>query len=481
MSAQLMRVLFCEDEQYDLELIQYELRGLATVHGVDTRERLAAALKESWDLILLDLRMPGLDGEEAMRMARTSQPAVPIIIVTGSVDDETAAIACQSGACDYLRKDRLRRLRMAVINAVDDARRKGKELLSERLGILGESMVGFAHDVNNMLGVILAAVDVLRIRINPMDERILDMINSTVQRAAEMQKQVLAFGRGGGSEQHQVSAEYLVGEIGAMLRSTFPSNIRLLIRTSAGTAQVRCDETQISQCLLNLCINARDSMPNGGELVINAQNVRLRDPDGDYVCITVRDTGGGISEEALPRIFEPFFSTKGAKGTGLGLALVKQIIAAHAGRVEVASSPAGTEFQVYLPVARDGDQAKPTFDGQKKTILLVEDTEFLRTWARLFLEGANYLVIEAPSGPAAMNLFLASMDSIDALVTDLGMPIMGGSQLAKACLELKPALPIIYITGIGSGGVLQEPAPTATLRKPFTSIQLLQLLKDVLR
>src|SRR6266576_798473 len=210
--------------------------------------------------------------------------------------------------------------------------------LDERLSILGNSMVGFAHDINNMLGVILGGVEVLRKRITPADERVLDMIHSTVQRAAEMQKQVLAFGRGGDSEQRPISAEYLVSEIGAMLRSTFPSNIRLLIRTSAGTAQMHCDETQISQCLLNLCINARDAMPNGGELIINAQNVRLHNPEGDYVCITVRDTGTGISSEVLPRIFEPFFTTKGVNGTGLGLALVKQIIGAHAGRVEVLSS-----------------------------------------------------------------------------------------------------------------------------------------------
>ncbi len=485
----MFKVLFAEDDAIDAEQVQYELRGLAEIERVDTKEKFRAALaKENPDVILVDLRMPDMDGAEAMALAKEVRPDVPIIIVTGSVDDETAAIACQRGAVDYLRKDRLRRLRMAVQQAVEKANlKRANEALekeawrTQRLELLGELVVGIAHDMNNVMGVIMAGVEILRKRITDSeDRRILDVMQASSRRASEMQRQMLAFGKGGdGAGQQRVSAEYLLGEISSMLRGTFPSNIRLLVRTSVGTAHIKCDSTQVNQVLLNLAVNARDAMPNGGELVISAQNVTL--PEGMFVCITVKDTGTGIPESLMPHIFEPFFTTKGTHGSGVGLAMVKSIILAHGGKVDVHSKAGDTEFSIYLPMATEGGTVKKTqFDGQGKRVLLAEDTEFLRTWMALLLRDANYVVHEAVSGPEAMNLFLANIESIDVLLSDVGMPLMNGPQLAEALLKLRPGLPILFITGLESEGSLKNTESASVLHKPFSSTSLLQTLKDVL-
>lgn len=482
----LLRVLFAEDEVLDAELVRRELAGLANVERAGTRGQLAAALKQPWDCILLDLFIPELTGDEAICMIKDVSPLTPVIVVTGSVDDETAAMACQKGAVDYLRKDRLRRLRMAVTNAVENVKTKREnekrgemEMRGQRLELLGELVVGIAHDMNNILGVIIAGVEIMRARTTDVeDRRILDVMQSSSRRASEMQRQMLTFGRGeDGKGRKQVSAEYLLGEIGSMLRGTFPSNIRLLIRTSVGTAQIRCDETQINQVLLNLAVNARDAMPNGGELVISAQNVT--EADGEFVCITVKDTGGGIHESLMPHIFEPFFTTKGLKGSGIGLAMVRSIIDAHGGKVDVRSKSGDTEFMVYLPTAAVNAPVRPQFDGGGKRILLAEDTEFLRTWMAMLMRDANYVVHEAVSGPDAMNLFLANIESIDMLLSDVGMPLMSGPQLAEALLKLKPGLPLIFITGLESESSL-IPEPAAVLHKPFSSTSLLETIKRVL-
>jgi DNA-binding response OmpR family regulator len=338
-----------------------------------------------------------------------------------------------------------------------------------------------------LLSILLLGIDQIRKNVSPNDEKILDVLESTTQRSAELMKQMLAFARGNDSGIYKVvTPEYLVGEIHAMLRGTFPSNIRLQITTSAGTAHIRCDATQINQVLLNLAINARDAMPDGGELTISAQNRTMHKEsplglEGQFVCVTVRDTGKGIPPGVLPKIFEPFFTTKHIGGTGLGLAMVKTLIAAHGGAVDVASGTSGTTFSVYLPVASEGAKRKTElFDGKGNTVLLVDDTEFVRKWCALLLEEANYKVVEAACGTEAMNLFVTH-PTIDVLVTDVGLPLLSGPQLARNCRDLVRDLKVIYITGIDSGGVPRDPEAFATLQKPFSRETMLSTLQSVFR
>jgi len=488
MSAPLLKVLFMEDNDDDGLIVKLKLEELAMVKVCATWQEFQESLrKEDWDAILVDYKLPGITGENAIRMARKEKQDVPVIVVTGSVDDETASVACQSGAVDYLRKDRLYRLPMAVQSAVANAQlnreneeRKLHEMRNQRLEMLGELVVGLCHDIRNTLSVIIAGVEMIRPKIASAETRILDVMASSVKRTEQMLVQILTFGRGDSGELHKVSTEYVVGEIASLLHAgTFPANIRVQVTTAIGTAQIRCDESQLNRALWNLCVNAREvMMPDGGSLIISAQNVQLQ--EGLFVCISIRDTGKGIPEDIQAKLFEPFFSTKGKHGTGLGLAMTKQIISAHGGKIEVASDSSGTEFSVFIPVAVESkNNTAAPFDGQGRTILLVEDEEFLRAWGKLRLEHANYRVLEAANGPAAMSLYLAHLDEVVALVTDLNMPVMQGNQLAKLFLELKPALPIIYITGL-SVEERYEPVPSAILEKPYSSVKLLETLKSIL-
>ncbi len=485
----LLKVIFLEDSEDDGIIVTERLKGVATVRVCRTWQEFQEVLStEDFDTILVDYHLHGITGEDAIKMARKAKPEIPVILVTGSIGDKAASVACREGAVDYVLKsdDGLERLPMAVANANETRLLRIKQTREQRLELLGDLAAGVAHDQNNLLSILLLGIDQVRKNISPNDEKVLDVLESTTKRSAELMKQMLAFARGNDSGSYKVvTSEYIVSEIGSMLRGTFPANIRLQVTTSAGTAHIRCDVTQINQVLLNLAINARDAMPDGGELTISAQNITVRKGsatglEGQFVLVSVTDTGKGISAALLPKIFEPFFTTKHVGGTGLGLAMVKTLIAAHGGAVDVKSGSGGTTFSIYLPVATEGTKRKTeVFDGNNRVVLLVDDTEFVRTWTRLLLEESKYQVVEASCGTEAMNLFLAH-PNIDVLVTDVAMPLMSGPQLARACRELAATLPVVYITGIDSGGVPRDPEANATIQKPFSRESLLSTLKTIL-
>jgi two-component system cell cycle sensor histidine kinase/response regulator CckA len=481
MKPKRLKVLYIEDNPDDALVADLKLRDLVDLKICDTRLAYEEALKETWDVVLVDLNLIGFTGSEAITLSKKAHPDTPVIIITGSCNDHAASLACRAGASDYVMKDRLERLPQAIQQAHESQRLK----IQRDLELLGDLSAGVAHDTNNLLHVNLAGIELVRRNAGPEDRKILDMMESTCKRGAELLKQMMELARGSkGLVFKTVSLEYLVGEIHSMLRGAFPSNIHLAITTAAGTAHVRCNTGQINQVLLNLCINARDAMPNGGELTISAQNVSLHKEtssglDGSYVCVTVRDTGSGITEEALPHIFDPFYTTKG-KGTGLGLATVKSLIAAHGGGVDVKSGAAGTSFNVYLPVAESAQAKKVEYDGQGKSVLLVDDTDFIRSWLKMTLEEANYRVTDAACGTEAMNLFIKQVDDTDVLVTDLSMPLMTGNQLTRLLRELRSDLPVLYITGFASGGIAQDPEPSGVLHKPFTREAILSELARVL-
>jgi signal transduction histidine kinase len=480
MNGKRLKVLYIEDNPDDALVVDLQLRDQLDLKICETRSDFEEALKEHWDVILVDLDLFRFTGAEAIELAKKAQPETPIIIVTGSCNDHAASLACRAGASDYVMKDRLERLPQAIQQAHENQKLK----VQRDLELLGDLSAGVAHDTNNLLHVNLAGIELVRRNATAADRKILDMMESTCKRGAELLKQMMELARGSeGKAFKTVSLEYLMNEISTMLRGSFPANIHLAISTSAGTAHIRCNTGQINQVLLNLALNARDAMPEGGELVITTQNVTLgKDSgiglEGSFVCVTVMDTGTGISKESLPFIFDPFYTTKG-KGTGLGLATVKSLIAAHGGGVEVKSSADGTSFSIYLPVAEPAKK-KIQYDGQNKTVLLVDDTDFIREWLKLMLEESNYRVLDADCGAEAMNVFIKQIETTDVLVTDLSMPMMTGNQLTKVLRELKPGLPVIYITGFASGGIAHDPEPSAVLHKPFTREAMLGELARVL-
>lgn len=487
-----LKILFLEDSREDATLVQRELSGHQVVQCT-SRSAFERNLRESlWDAILVDFNLPDVKGEHGIKMANQACPDTPVIIVTGSIDYHEANLACQFGARRFYTKDRLDGLKKAVEDEYEFAVIKRKAYRGERLEIIDGLSVGFAHDMNNVLGAIVIAGGCLRDAVLKKDWRLaleyIDSLDSAAGRGTEMTNQMTTFARGqNGSERKSVTAEYLLGELAQIVRMRF-KGLAVSFRTEIGTAQVLCNPTEIYTALLNLCVNAKDAMPGGGDLHLSAQNRTLHDSDalhGLFVCFTVRDTGTGIPPEILPRIWEPFFTTKPqGKGTGLGLPLVKKIAEDHHGGVDVKTGPDGTTFYLYLPVATQGTDLIPKpnstddFDGRGAVILLVDDEAFFRQAIAALLENANYKVLSACNAPEALAHFRTTQ-KIDLLLTDITMPMMTGDELAKHLRDSGFNMPLIYMSGQTTDPVY-EPVPAAVLKKPCKRNEILQKLSDVL-
>lgn len=497
-----LRVLIAEDNENDYYDVARHLKKetpdfpfkVEIAHAPDRREYERLLREFNCDIILLDLRLQDLAGEQALEMARRLKPDTPIIVLTGSIgDDQAATVAVQYGAADYLIKDRRARLKQAIQTAHE---RHDQKLALDKLkglDLLHTLAAGVGHDLNNILGTIVAAAQLLtlgkeatseeeRIEAERAKEKALNLIVSSAMRGGEMVKQMMVVARGGeNSPYRSVTAEYLLTEIGQMLREkAFSTIVRSPpAKIDVGTWRVRCDSTRIYQVLLNLCVNARDAMPDGGELHLSAYNVTKRKDrdgyDGNFVCFTVSDTGKGIPEEVLPKIFDAFFTTK-KNGRGIGLHIVTETLKDHGGHIDVKTSPHGTTFYVYLP-ADQPQKPKPKFDGGGKTIVLVDDDRFFLTAIQMHLEAVNYRVLPAGNGPEALNHF-RSEQKIDLLLTDLTMPIMCGRELVRNLRSMNFNLPVIFMSGIDAE-IPGELEAAAVLKKPIPIPDLLETLKRV--
>lgn len=489
-----MKVLLLENSAADAMIVAKEVREVATVDVAINGQMFRQMLGERWDAIVIDLAVPGIGGVEAIKLARERYPDTPVVIVTGSVTPRHADDACKVGASRFFIKelDGVPGLATALVQVHQQAQQakeieqlKMHSMRDQRHEILGTLAAGLAHDQNNFLGSIIMGIGILRSKINPADERILDSMEASAKKGSDMVQQMIAFAKGtNGTAFKVVTAEYLLGEVGRMMRyTTAASNIRLSVRTDVGTSSVKCDAVQINTVLLNMSINSRDEMaPYGGELFLEARNTVLNDPpfEGTYVQFSVRDTGRGIPEDALSKIWEPYFSLKGAKGTGLGLAMVKPILRAHHGTVEVKTGPTGTTFNVFLPAyVTEAEIPKVDFDGQGALIVLVDDEEFFRKTLTMLLESANYKVLPACNGPEALSFF-RSTERVDLLISDLVMPLMPGEEVLRHLNEQGFTVPTIFITGREFDEMV-DPQPTMILHKPFTREELLLAIQNVLK
>ncbi|HXE84298.1 MAG TPA: ATP-binding protein, partial [Gemmatimonadales bacterium] len=368
------RVLMLEDSDADAVLIRRELMRLAPPPEVDhvrNEAGLVAALSNGArpDVILCDHNIPGFGGAQALELAHRRLPDVPFILVTGSLDEETAVAYLKSGAADYILKDRLARLGPAVLEALERTReretlkRLEEQLLqSQKMEAVGQLAGGVAHDFNNILTAISGYADILAedLADNPRQLEDIEEIRKAARRAAALTRQLLAFSRKQVLEPRIINLNDVVLNLDKMLRSLMSESIELRAVLAPDLMATRADSNQLEQVIMNLAINARDAMPEGGSLTIETANVTLDQQyaarhvsvaPGDYVMVAVSDTGCGMDEKTKARIFEPFFTTKPAgRGTGLGLSTVYGIVKQTGGNIWLYSEPKkGTTFKIYLP------------------------------------------------------------------------------------------------------------------------------------
>ena len=630
-----VRVLMVEDNDSDAVLINRELGRLTpkpAVQHVRTQPAFAAALDAyAPHVILCDHNIPGFSGWDALEIAHRTRPDVPFILVTGSLDEETAVRYLKSGASDYILKDRLVRLGPALLEALERARQRdalrsqgrllrqiidanpslifvkdwngrfvlvnqataqvygatvdslvGKTdadfnpnvqevahflrddrevmasgnpkliaeepvtnpvtgetrwfqtikmplrspdegnaallgvateiterkrleeqlLQSQKMEAVGQLAGGVAHDFNNILTAIVGYTDLLAAELDGEARQLEDLeeIRKAARRAAALTRQLLAFSRKQVLEPRIIDVNSVVENLDKMLRSLISENIELKTHLASDLAAARADPNQIEQVVMNLAINARDAMPDGGTVTIETRNAILDDAyaaqhvsviPGEYVMLAVSDTGCGMDEKTKSRIFEPFFTTKPAgRGTGLGLSTVYGIVKQTGGNIWLYSEVGkGTTFKIYLPaiaaLPEDIGKVAPAEAAPRGggTVLVVEDDTQLRRLTHRALASQGYTVLEADRGSTALDIARRHKGHIDLLLTDVIMPDTNGRKLAETIKAARPGMRVLYMSGypdgaITSHGVL-EPG-VAYLAKPFTTEAVTRKVREVL-
>ncbi len=391
----------------------------------------------------------------------------------------------------------------AIRYDITEQKRVENQLLrAQRMESIGTLAGGIAHDFNNILAPILMATEMLQL--NDFDretQRWLAIIRENSERGADLVKQVLTFARGMEGERIIVQVKHIIKDLVKVLKQTLPKSINVRSNLEPDLSLIRADPTQIHQVLMNLSINARDAMPLGGALEISAENVSLDETyarvhldavPGEYLLITVSDTGGGIAQEIHERIFDPFFTTKEVgKGTGLGLATALTIVRSHQGFINVYSDLGrGTKFSVYLPTANIEESARKNVlsgklpRGAGELILVVDDEENIREIARATLEKFGYRVLTATDGTDAMAVYAQNSAEIALILTDIAMPYMDGTALVRAVRRIDPHSNIIAMSGLMNSeqtAELQNLNVNAFLSKPYTAETLLKILAGILR
>jgi PAS domain S-box-containing protein len=374
---------------------------------------------------------------------------------------------------------------------------------AERLEVVGQLAGGMAHEANNQMSVVLGATEFIlrRSDVPSAVRQDAEYIREAAERTAAITRQLLAFSRRQILQPQAVDLNTVVRKLEPILRRTLTEQQSLVLQFAPNLAAVRADRVQIDQVLLNLAINARDAMPDGGTLTVETRNVRLTEryvadrpgvsiPPGPYVALVVSDTGNGIDKEAMKHLFEPFFTTKGVgKGSGLGLAMVYGIVKQSDGYIWPYSEPGmGTTFKIYLPAVSEAphvpSRAAPEEPEEREsaTILVVEDDPLVRTMARRSLAEAGFEVLEAANGREALALIMEQED-VDAVLTDLAMPELGGQELARQLAELRPGLPVIFMSGYANDDLTRRgllAAGVPYLEKPFSPEALGRMLRAVL-
>jgi signal transduction histidine kinase len=509
-----LQILHLEDDPKDAALIKSALETggmVCDILRVQNRIDFVAALEHGGiDLILSDLSLPGFDGLSALKIVRARWPQVPMILVSGTMGEERAVDSLKSGATDYVLKERLGRLVPAVRRAVKEieqlaeSRRMGRQLIeAQKMEVLGQLTAGVAHDFNNVLVVIMGYSGLIIADAGPDSPQLnyAKEIQLAAERAAGLTRQLLVFSRKQTVQPIVLDLNKLVQSQEQMLRRLVGENIEFKFVLSRDLARVKADPGYIGQVLMNLVVNARDAMPDGGRLTVETANETL-DADyvqthtavipGEYVTLSVQDTGAGMTEEVKAHLFEAFFTTKPlGKGTGLGLATCQAIVLQSNGHIDVRSEIGkGSTLKAYfhqvdlpLDVTTCLLLSSPLPRGTE-TLLVVEDEPAVKQMARNILVAQGYLVLLASNGQEALQVARDYKgSSIDLVLTDVIMPLMGGKALSELMKTKYPHLKILFTSGyadepIAHDGVLER--GIKFLPKPYTPVSLAHKVRESL-
>ena len=372
---------------------------------------------------------------------------------------------------------------------------------AQRMESIGTLAGGIAHDLNNILSPILMSVEMLRANARDVESEMwIDMIRENAERGADLVKQVLTFARGMSGERIPVQIRHIVKDLVRVLQETLPKTIDVKFDVKSDLWTIAADPTQMHQVLMNVCINARDAMPTGGTLRIGARNVSIDDnyarmnidaEPGNFILLTISDTGTGMTQDVIERIFDPFFTTKEiGKGTGLGLSTTLSIVKSHGGFLNVYSEARkGTRFSIYIPSAEgktraDTSEVEKTMpSGKDQLILVVDDEANIRRVTEATLQRFGYRTMAASDGTGALAAYVQHEGEIAAVLTDLAMPLMDGEALIRALKKIDPDARVIAMSGLMNeeqSAVLRSLNVGAFLAKPFTAEALLTVLDEVL-
>jgi signal transduction histidine kinase len=509
-AAHPLRVLYVGGDGY--APIAEELRrgGFEpTFERVTAPQELVEALKQEWDIVISDFAIGDFGALQALHIIQDKALDLPLIVVSGNIRSEDVLAVLKAGAADHLVRSTLMRLNAAVERELRAAQlRDERERLEEqfrqaqKMEAVGRLAGGVAHDFNNLLTVITGYSDLLLAGrdLKENQRTALEEIRRSAERGGALTHQLLAFSRRQPLEPRTVRINDLVIQLEKMLRRLIGEDITLVTLPAASQDTVEADPGRLEQVVMNLVVNARDAMPDGGKLTIETGVVQLDEAfsarqlgvkPGRYVTMSITDTGTGMDQETQSHLFEPFFTTKGpGRGTGLGLATAYGIIRQSGGAIGVMSQTGkGTVVRIYLPLALKPTRTeaeKPAAAGSMtgaETILVVEDEARVRKLIAGVLSSRGYTVLEATRGEEALRHCRTHVGPIELAVLDVVMPEMSGPDLAREIAPLRPNTRLLYISGytdeaIVHHGILES--GVAFLQKPFLPDALARKVREVL-
>jgi two-component system, cell cycle sensor histidine kinase and response regulator CckA len=506
-------ILHLEDNLNDATLIQSTLKDggiICEMTRVETHNEFILALDLGFDLIISDYTLPTFDGLSALKIAHEVQPDLPVIFVSSTLGEERAIEALKSGATDYVLKEGVTRLvpavRRAMQEVADRTQRRQLEaqfIEGQKMDVIGQLAGGVAHDFNNILSVIIGYCHLLRSDLVPDSPQLkyAEEIRHASERAAGLTRQLLVFSRKQTVQPVTLNLNHVVTDMEQLLRRLIDANIEMKLELGKQIGSVHADPGYIGQVLMNLVVNARDAMPYGGKLTIGTTNVNVKESNmdtnigvfpGEYVMLTVCDTGTGMTDEVKERLFEPLFTTKpSGKGTGLGLVTCQNIIHQSGGHIRFSSEcGVGTTFKAYFPRKRepldlpDDTTKSDVLPRGTETLLIVDDEPTVRQLACAVLEAHGYNVLTAGNGEEGVRVVREFKGPpIRLVLADVIMPLMGGKAMAEILKIANPDIEVLFSSGYSDDAITRYGVLDANvefLPKPYTPAMLARKVRKML-